>query len=303
MEKNAFKKGLEQNLEKLQAFAAVARSGSFHAASRELRLSQPALSRGVMALEAALKTRLFERSRNGVKLTPEGKLLLEFFDRLSGDLSNLERKIKNPADSQAGVIKIGTFESLAFYLWPKVLKTLQAEVPSLTLRLVSGDESELRTRLLAGSIQMVVEAEPLPDERVRSVVLYRDRFGIYRRPELPRASAAPPESITYVPKARDQSGRSIRDHLLSVGVDPERAAYELDTFSSAQEFALAGLGVVVLPKRLARKQVLQGKLLPAGMAGLPAQGFGEHRICASFLEENRTDPRIKLVLARLSRSQ
>ena len=156
--------GLEQHLEKLRFFSTVARLGSFHAASSELRITQPAISRAIMTLENAINAKLFERSRSGVKLTPEGRLLLDFSDSLSCRMIDLEKRIQNPSDESAGVVQIGTFESLAFYLWPKLLKSMKRKVPSLLVRLVSGDEGDLRARLLSGKIQMVIEAEPREDE-------------------------------------------------------------------------------------------------------------------------------------------
>jgi len=75
-------------------------------------------------------------------------LLLGFCDQLFGNISHLEKRIHNPDDAEAGVIHIGTFESLTFYLWPKLLLELRRKIPSLTVRLVSGDEGELRTKFI-----------------------------------------------------------------------------------------------------------------------------------------------------------
>ena len=132
------------------------------------------------------------------------------------------------------------------------------------------------------------------------MILYRDTFRPYGAPNsVLNSDGHKSSSVIYVARARDQKGLSIRDHLLSGGVSPNDLAYELDTFSSAQEFALAGLGIAILPNRLAQCRLRDGKLKPAQLVNLPMQGFGEHRICASYLEENRTDPRIKTVLKHL----
>ena len=60
----------------LQTFVAVAEHGSLSAAARQLKSSQPTLSRHIAQLETNLGTRLFERSSNGVVLTPEGSDLM-----------------------------------------------------------------------------------------------------------------------------------------------------------------------------------------------------------------------------------
>ncbi|MCY4551353.1 MAG: LysR family transcriptional regulator [Defluviicoccus sp.] len=77
----------------LIAFESAARNGSFTAAADELRTSQSALSRRIAALEEQLATRLFERSRSGVTLTPAG---FRFRDAVVAGL---------------GVIQVGTEEA------------------------------------------------------------------------------------------------------------------------------------------------------------------------------------------------
>lgn len=64
-------------LEQLRIFSAVARSGGFSAAGRQLYISHSTTSRAVAALEAELGVRLFERSSHNVSLTEAGKILLE----------------------------------------------------------------------------------------------------------------------------------------------------------------------------------------------------------------------------------
>ena len=77
----------------LIAFESAARNGSFTGAAEELRTSQSALSRRIAALEGQIKTRLFERSRSGVTLTPAG---FRFRDAVVAGL---------------GVIQVGTEEA------------------------------------------------------------------------------------------------------------------------------------------------------------------------------------------------
>lgn len=286
---------LEPHLEKLRYFAAVARAGSFHTASVELGISQPSLSRAVMALESAMHCKLFERSRTGVKITAAGQLLSDFYERLSGDIEDLEQKIKHPNAFTAGSIRIGTFESLTFYLWPVLLNEIRKSSPSIAIRLISDTEPQLRAKLLNGNIQMVVEAEPQVDERIRSVVLYHDVFKVYARPGL----AAHNDTIMYVPKAKSQDGRTIHEYLRSKGLSDNIMRFEFDTFSSVQELAVNGIGLAILPERLAQNRVREKKLQPVNFAGLPAHGFGDHRICASYLEENREDGRVKFMMNQL----
>jgi LysR family transcriptional regulator, regulator for genes of the gallate degradation pathway len=79
------------SLRQLRAFEAAARLESVSGAAREVNLSQPALTQSIHALEARLKTRLFDRRRSGCYLTELGAILLprvrRFFDHIGAALS------------------------------------------------------------------------------------------------------------------------------------------------------------------------------------------------------------------------
>jgi DNA-binding transcriptional LysR family regulator len=98
--------------DQLEAFAAVARAGSFTRAAAVLHLSQPALSRRVAALEERLETVLIARSRGGASLTESGRRLLGFVEaqqaleeELLGDLAPLPF-------SYRGAVRIAGLSSL-----------------------------------------------------------------------------------------------------------------------------------------------------------------------------------------------
>ena len=73
------------NLETVRYFEEVARAESFYGAAKRLAVSQQGLNKAISALECELSTKLFERSRKGVTLTPEGKSFLAFAQKVSSD--------------------------------------------------------------------------------------------------------------------------------------------------------------------------------------------------------------------------
>ena len=75
---------LEDN--KVAVFRAVVRCGGVTAASRELGVSQPAVSQALAELESSLGTRLLKRDKSGIELTPDGALFLSYAER-AGKLS------------------------------------------------------------------------------------------------------------------------------------------------------------------------------------------------------------------------
>lgn len=83
----------------LRAFEAAARHASVSAAARELAVTHSAVSHQLKQLEAQLETSLFERTNRGLKITPDGELLLpvlqEAFDRISATLEQVRKREKS----------------------------------------------------------------------------------------------------------------------------------------------------------------------------------------------------------------
>jgi DNA-binding transcriptional LysR family regulator len=279
------------HLEKLRAFECVARCGSLVKASRELGVTQPGLSRVVSSLEHASGKRLLDRSRLGCRLTPEGREILAFYEKLLPMARDLEQKIES-RESVSGVLSVGTFESFASTWWPGFLRKFSVKYPGLKLALRTADGSRHRERLLHGSMDLVVEACPDENEKIISIRVGTDCFGAYFPKGALESKLLP---WVYVPGAKSDEGKFISDLLREQGISP-REAYELDTFSAVLEFVAAGIGVGVLPGRLARKVLKYGTIRRS--PSIP-KDFGTHSICASFLSENRNDPRIAATIRSL----
>ncbi|HEX7911319.1 MAG TPA: LysR family transcriptional regulator, partial [Paraburkholderia sp.] len=78
--------GVNFDLNDLQAFRAVVELGSFRKAAEAVNISQPALSRRIEKLEAALGVRLFERTTRSVTLTTVGRVFAPSAEQLLDDL-------------------------------------------------------------------------------------------------------------------------------------------------------------------------------------------------------------------------
>src|SRR5690606_5268382 len=95
------------NLNQLAIFHAVAREGNLTRAAEVLRISQPAVSKQLLALEKSLGTALFHRLSKGVQLTESGQLLLEYSARLFALETEAERALAELRELQRGRLVIG----------------------------------------------------------------------------------------------------------------------------------------------------------------------------------------------------
>ncbi len=98
----------------------------------------------------------------------------------------------------------------------------------------------------------------------------------------------------------DENGFSIRDHAVKNDV-PFLESYKLDTFTSVKAFTIAGLGIGILPERLAKDDLDAGLLKKIAIKGFSTRGFGRHRICFSLTSTGKSDLRIKLLQQELKK--
>src|SRR5262252_170422 len=100
------------DLAQLRYFQAIAEHGSFTAAARSLKVSQPTLTVAVKNLEESLRTTLFHRSRDGVKLTRTGQELLDHAAQIFSLLDRAGERIMGLESGEVGRFVIGCHESL-----------------------------------------------------------------------------------------------------------------------------------------------------------------------------------------------
>ncbi len=138
----------------LRVLREVAQAGSFSAAAQSLGYTQSAISRQVAALEATAGRLLFERSRQGVTLTPAGRRLLASAIRVLDELHAAKRELAGEQPA-AGPVRLGAFPAAAAGLVPRALASVPVQL-RVTLR--EANTLSLTRALRAGTLDLAVLA-------------------------------------------------------------------------------------------------------------------------------------------------
>src|SRR3954471_11863703 len=117
-------------LGQLRAFERIVRLGSFHAASLDLKLSQPSVSQRIRELESALQAPLFVRRGPRLSLTAEGHALIEYADRMLATAGELVERFRTH-DPLKGTLRLGVNETFAFVCLPQLLKRVEQSYPAI----------------------------------------------------------------------------------------------------------------------------------------------------------------------------
>ena len=105
----------------LRTFLAVQRHLNYTHAARELLLSQPAVSRQMRQLEAALGVRLFEQMGKRLHLTDAGKTLLREASKLLGSFDRVRESVRAHQEAHRGSLRLGASTTPGLYLLPSIL--------------------------------------------------------------------------------------------------------------------------------------------------------------------------------------
>lgn len=171
------------DLRRLQHLLALAEERHFGRAAERVHLSQPAFSRSIQAIEAALELRLFDRGIGDVRPTPAGEFVIERARRLLFDARSLARDVELFRDSQLGDTAFGAGPLPAVTLLPEVLTRLRREFSGIALRVEVSNWQRLLERLLAEDIEFfVADSSELPEDpalEIRSIE--RQLGGFYVR--------------------------------------------------------------------------------------------------------------------------
>ncbi len=143
---------MDMNILKYLAFIKTVEYGSFTRAAEILHYSQSGISRMINDLEKEWKITLLERNRSGVKLTSDGSRLLPYAKGLCNEYQKLQMQVDDLHGVQSGIIRIGTFSSVATHWLPNIVKAFQKDYPGVDYELLLGDYTEIEEWISEGRV-------------------------------------------------------------------------------------------------------------------------------------------------------
>lgn len=140
------------NIQKYLSFVKTVEYGSFTKAAEILSYSQSSISRMIADLEKEWNVVLLERSVGGVKLTSDGTKLLAYAKNVVTEYEKLQMEIDELNGLQSGLIRIGTFSSVATHWLPNIIKAFQEDYPNIDYELLLGDYTEIEEWIAEGRV-------------------------------------------------------------------------------------------------------------------------------------------------------
>lgn len=157
------------DLRNLRTFVAVVDAGGVHRAALRLHRSQPAVSRQIRALEAALGVALFDRIGRRVQLTSEGDDLLRRSRRLLGDADSLLERAGALRKGETGILRVGATPQVIENTLAPFLARYRRRHPGIEIRLLEDGGLRLASHLVDGEANLILTSATDPRFRQRAL--------------------------------------------------------------------------------------------------------------------------------------
>lgn len=254
------------DFELYRIFYVVANNHNITKASKELLISQPAVTKSIKKLEDSLGGQLFIRTKKGVSLTEEGKEIYYYIKNAIEYINNAEKKFTNLKELETGTIRIGISTTLAKNFFIPYLKEFHELYPNITIEIKNSLTSELLNDLRKGSIEIVIlnlPYEERTDIEFTKIKEIHDCFVAGKKFEQLKNKIIDINDLNNYPiilqKKESSTGMFLQNFLsennLSLKSDMNVASYNLSI-----ELIKIGLGIGIATKEYIKKELNNGDL-------------------------------------------
>jgi DNA-binding transcriptional LysR family regulator len=159
----------------LRYFSATAHSRSIRAAADQLHVSPSAISRQIAKLEHELKTPIFDRRAQGMRLTAAGEVLLSKIDGVMREFLRVKSHIAALQNLQAGTVDVYCFQTAIETFVAPVLNRFHAQYPQVSFNIRMSSTDEAMEALIAGAAEISLVLNPPVRDQIASLEVFRDR--------------------------------------------------------------------------------------------------------------------------------
>ena len=178
-------------LQQLRILKAVATEKNFTKASELVHLSQPSLSKQIKILEENLDILLINREKNKISLTENGKVFLQYSERILALCEESCRALIDLKNGERGNLIIGASQTIGIYLLPRVLALFAQNYPQINLKVQVNSTRVIAKNVLNREIDLAVVGGEIPNDLKKNLLVenfVEDEFSLIIAKSHPFAS-------------------------------------------------------------------------------------------------------------------
>ncbi|MGA8150108.1 MAG: LysR family transcriptional regulator [Terriglobales bacterium] len=252
------------DFDQLITFLQVAKLGSFSRAGQKVFRSQSAVSAQIRQLEQEYGDKLLDRSGKNVRLTPAGRVLFGYAERLLHLRDESLLAVADHGATTRGTLVIGANEATCLYVLPEVFAEYSRLYPGVQMSIYRNFSYKIIEKLENGSIDVGIVTLPVKMPSLKVHPIFRDHLMLMVNPQNPLAKlkSVSVSDIAQQPLLIPKTGytRQLMDKLFRPFGSQINVRMELPSVGMIKSFVAAGLGVSLISSGFARDEVAAGRV-------------------------------------------
>ncbi len=264
---------VDMNYQNLRAFLAVARNRGISRALNELHLTQPAVSRQILALEESLGTPLFLRKGRFLTLTEAGEILQQHAVRAFQLLTEAREEIDGLKGLIRGHLRISAASTVGIYMIPDVLGEFKTQYPGIEVILDISNKERVIRHVRDGTADLGFVGPPVPVPEIATETYLEDDLVLIVSPHhwlasRDTVSAKLLAEDVFILREKGSGTREIMEEELRQAGVSLRQAMELGSTEAIKKAVSANLGISIVSSRAVSLEVMLGHLCAVRVSDL-----------------------------------
>ena len=264
-------------LQQMEALISLVKEGSFSRAAVKMLLTQPALTKNIKNMEDALGVVLVNRSNAGISLTPEGKILYNYAERIIKLRDEAKIKIVKLSDNTGGNIYVSASTIPATYILPSALSEFKKIHPDIRIYIKTADSEEAMNMVLDKEVEIGCIGKKPTNKKLIAEPLWKDRLILVvpKGHRLCKSKSIKSSELLNEPFVIREKGSATRELFESslkeskaISLSGLNICGELGSSEAIKEAVIAGLGVSAISIHAIKRELAAGLLFEVPIAGL-----------------------------------
>lgn len=251
------------NIRFLETFIWLARLQNFRLTAERLHTTQAAVSSRIASLEESFDARLVERNSRSAKLTPAGRKVLAYAERIVRLNTEMRQDVAGMG-AGGGLIRLGVIESIVHSWFPEFVALLRESHPGIDIEVTSDTTLHLTRLLRTDDIDLILQGGHVADPEFVNLLLGEFELRWVASPTLGLAGGpldlAQLARYPIVSFARHSGPYANLERLFSTSVDRPVRINCITSIAAMVKLVVDGLGVAALPVATIQRELREGAL-------------------------------------------
>jgi len=262
-------------LQQMEALIYLVEERSFSRAAARMLLTQPALTKQIRHVEDCLGVKVVNRSRDGVSLTPEGKILYDAVRRIVRLRRDAADKIDQLRKQPCGDVYLSASMIPATYILPRAVSAFKKEHPDIRIFLKTEDSEEVINQVLDREVEIGFIGKSPQNAKLIAEPVWHDRLILvvpadHRWTKKESVAVSELMKEPFVLREKGSATRDVFELYMKEQKDVRLADFnicgELGSSEAIKEAVLAGLGISVLSAHAVARELASGMLFEIPLA-------------------------------------